>query len=135
MGPRPLTSGTYVLQRVAGDPLPTVIQSTDFVSVSVLSDTIRLRSDGTGVISGVREIIPLRPGGPADGPHSISTTFHSEATGGEIAITFDCPPAALCIRPPHLLVRAAEGGLIAHWGPSLNGRDPLVYALVEGTNR
>jgi hypothetical protein len=130
-GPRPVSGGVYVLQRVAGNPLPAVLQSTDFVNIRVLADTMLLRSDGTGVISGVREIVPREPGGPAEGPHSIVTTFHSETSGGEIAITFDCPPAALCIRGPHLLARTADGELTARWGPSMSGQAPLEYALVE----
>ena len=134
-GPRPTGGGLYVLQRVAGAPLPTVLQTTDQVDIRVLSDTLLLRSDGTGVISGVREIVPREPGGPAEGPRSIVTTFHSETGGGQIAITFDCPPNALCIQGPHMLARTADGGLTARWGPSMSGQDPLEYTLAESINR
>jgi hypothetical protein len=134
-GPGPITRGIYVLQRVAGNPLPAVLQTTDLFNIRVLSDTLLLRSDGTGVISGVREIAPREPGGPAEGPFSIVTPFHSETSRGEIAITFDCPPNALCIEGPHMLARTADGGLTARWGPGISGQAPLEYELVENINR
>lgn len=48
-------AGTYALQRVDGDPLPTVLFTTEYVRVRVLADTLRLNANGTGLQIGVRE--------------------------------------------------------------------------------
>jgi len=45
-------AGTYVLRQVEQDPLPTTLSANEFFAVRVISDTIRMRSDGTGTISG-----------------------------------------------------------------------------------
>jgi hypothetical protein len=125
----PVGTSTYVLREVDGDPLPTVLLATELVEVRVLSDTLRLRSDGRGSISGVRETIPLTPDTPAEGPQPITIPFHYQTNGNRIEIAFDCPDLALCIPPPHLIADP-DGGLVVHWAPSLRGREPLIYAPV-----
>ena len=127
--PPPVETTTYVLRQVDGDPLPTVLLATELVQVRVLSDTLRLRSDGSGSISGVRETIPLTPDAPAEGPQPIAIPLHYQTSGNQIEIAFDCPDLAICIPPPHLIANA-DGGLVVHWAPSLKGREPLVYARV-----
>jgi len=118
-----------VLRQVDGDALPTVLLRTELVEVRVLSDTLRLRSDGSGNISGVRETIPLTPDTPAEGPQPIAIPLHYETKADQIEIAFDCPDLALCIPPPHLIARP-DGGLLVYWAPSLQGREPMVYARV-----
>jgi hypothetical protein len=122
--------GTFVLRRVAGDPLPTVLYNNEIFATLVVSDTIRLRPDGTGTISGVREAVPLQPGLVGDGPVHILTNFHFRRVGGQVEITYDCPPGALCIKPPHLIARPQPGGLTVRWGHADSGRSPMIYEEV-----
>jgi hypothetical protein len=122
--------GTYVLRRVDGDLLPTVLYDNGIFATRVISDTIRLRPDGTGTISGVRETVPLQPGLPGDGPLHILTNFHFVTVAGRLEITYDCPPGALCIRPPHLIALPQPGGLTVRWGHAGSGRAPMIYQEV-----
>ena len=41
-------AGTYVLESVGGRPLPAVVWHDELVRATILADTFRLRSDGTG---------------------------------------------------------------------------------------
>ena len=99
----------------------------------VISDTIRLRSDGTGTISGVRESMPLPPGVPGDGPVHIASNIRFKAVGDQVEIEYECPDLALCIPPPHLIASLRPDGLTAGWGPKMSGRSPLVYEQVGPT--
>ena len=118
-----------MLRQVDGDLLPTVLLTTELVEVRVLSDTLLLRSDGTGSISGVRQTLFLNPGSPAEAPQPITIPLHYQSKSSQIEISFDCPDLATCIPPPHLIAKP-DGGLLVYWAPSLRGREPLVYARV-----
>ena len=122
--------GTFVLIRVAGDPLPTVLYTNGIFATRVISDTIRLRPDGTGTISGVRETVALQPGLTGEGPVHIRTDFHFTTVGGQLEIIYDCPFGALCIKPPHLIARPQQGGLTVRWGHANSGRSPMIYEEV-----
>jgi hypothetical protein len=129
--PKPPTSATYVLQRVAGDALPTIINSTAFGRTTVYADTIRLAPDGTGSKSESIEVLPLN-GDPSDGVQLVRTPIHYRLASGRIEIDFDCPPGALCIAPPHMLGAVGPGELQVRWGPHLSGREPLEYVQATG---
>ena len=120
-------AGTYVLRQVEQDPLPTTLSANEFFAVRVISDTIRMRSDGTGTISGVREAMPLQPGVPGDGAVYITSNIRFKAVGDQLEIEYECPDLALCVPPPHLIAQVLRDGLTARWGPSMSGRSPLVY--------
>ena len=122
--------GTFVLRLVDGDPLPTVLYSNGIFATRVISDTIRLQQDGTGTIAGVRETVSLQPGVPGEGPVHIQTNFHFVRVDGRLEITYDCPPGALCIRPPHLIALPQLGGLTVQWGHRDSGRSPMIYQQV-----
>ena len=130
LGPRN-AAGTYVLRQVEQDPLPTTLSANEFFAVRVISDTIRMRSDGTGTISGVREAVPLQPGVPGDGPVYITSNIRFKAVGDQLEIEYECPDLALCVPPPHLIAQVLQDGLTARWGPSMSGRSPLVYEQVQ----
>lgn len=124
-------SSTYVLREVAGDPLPTVLASNEFGSIIVYSDTIRLRHDGTGTISGVRAFEPLQAGIPIEEPTWGTADIRFQARWDRTEIAYVCPVNANCAPPPDLI--AAQQGPHLHviWGPSLRGRSPMIYAEVE----
>jgi hypothetical protein len=121
--------GIFVLTQVQQDPLPTVLSENEYFAVRVFSDTIRLREDGTGSISGVRESVPLQ-GGSSAGPIHIANGLHYRVVDGRIEIEFDCPPLATCIAGPHLIADRQGDHLVATWGPHMSGRSPLSYQKV-----
>jgi hypothetical protein len=123
--------GTYALRRVARDPLPAILYDNEIYAVRVISDTIRLRADGTGTISGVREAVPLHEGLPHKGPMNEWIVIRYRAVGDELEIEYDCPVQSNCAPPPQLIARRSSGGLTARWGPGIFGRSPLLYTEVE----
>jgi hypothetical protein len=123
--------GSYVLRRVDGDPLPAVLYDNEIYAVRVISDTIRLRADGTGTISGIRDALPLHEGLPAEGPVHASTNIRFKALVKRIEIEYECPPNANCLPPPHLIAHLRSDGLTARWGPGMLGRSPLFYSQVQ----
>jgi hypothetical protein len=123
-------AGLYVLRQVEQDPLPTVLYQNEFFITRVLSDTIRLVGDGRGIIRGVREAVPVQPGGDGQELFPIVTNLRFRLAGSQIEIDFECPPWADCIPPPHLVGQLRPDGLTLRWGPSLSGRSPLIYAQV-----
>ena len=131
LGPGILSS-TYVLEEVDGDPVPAVIFSNQFVEFYLVSDTIRLRPDGTGTISGVRSAVPLQPGIPGGQDPTWSTAdirFRRGLPG--IEIDYVCPADADCAPPPHLIAVERGHCLEVSWAPSLPGRSPMIYRAVE----
>jgi hypothetical protein len=132
LGPGTLSSDTYVLQEVDGDPVPAVLYSNEFVEFYVVSDTIRLRPDGTGTISGVRSAMPLQPGIPGGQDPTWGTAdirFRRVLRG--IEIDYVCPANADCVAPPHLFAVERGDRLEVSWAPSLLGRSPMIYREVQ----
>src|SRR5215510_8115087 len=90
--------GEYVLTRVAGEPLPTLISNSPG-AFRVLADTLRLRADGTG--SRMRLVLP--PGVTVGDTNVIRLTSVAAAAdltfeilGNTIAITYFCAANANC---------------------------------------
>jgi hypothetical protein len=129
VGPNSVVS-TYVLRQVAGDELPTVLYSNEYGSVHVLSDTIRLETDGTGTISGVRAVEPLQPGLLPEAPTWGTAEIRFRTANHRIEMAYVCPPNANCAPPPHLIAHRRENGLHVTWA-GLSGRSPMVYQAVE----
>ena len=126
VGPR-----TFVLRQVEGDPLPTVLASNEFGSIIVYSDTIRLRADGTGTISGVRAFEPLQPGIPIEEPTWGTADIRFQALRDRTEIEYVCPINANCAPPPDLIAAQQGPHLRVIWGPNLRGRSPMIYAEAE----
>jgi hypothetical protein len=125
--PTALAPSTYVLRRVAGDPLPTVLYQNEVLEVRVLSESIHLQSDGTGTISGVQESRLLTSGTPADPPEAVAIPIHYRKQLDHLEIDFDCPPNAICVPPPHLIGALHGSSLQVYWSPGMTGREPLEY--------
>jgi len=124
-------AGTYVLQRVAGDALPTLLYTTEFVKIRVFADTLRFKIDGRGSISTFRESEPVKGDGPSE-PFRWQTGLSYRVVEDRIEVTFDCPPNASCVKGPHILLREARAGLVADF--ALGARLPLQYRLVSRAN-
>ena len=129
--PQPTGGVTYVLRRVAGDALPTLLATNDVGQIRVYADTILLAGDGTGSRSAITEFIPTIPGIPNDGPGSSGSPLHYRVGIDRVEISFDCPPNANCVAGPHLVGELREQGLELQWGPLLTGREPMEYARVH----
>jgi hypothetical protein len=128
---RPTESSTYVLRRVAGEALPTILAANESGQIRVYADTIILEGDGVGSSSTTTEFIPTVPGIPNDGPESFRSTLHYRLGIGRLEISFDCPPGADCVAGPHLVGEFREQGFELRWGPLLTGREPMAYDRVD----
>jgi hypothetical protein len=122
---------TFVLREVQGDPLPTVLYANEYVEVHVISDTIRLRADGTGTISGVRASEPLQPSILPQPPTWSTAEIRFRRGIDRIEIDYVCPINANCPPPPHLIAVEGNGRLQVTWAPGMIGRSPMIYAAVE----
>jgi hypothetical protein len=131
LGPGTVSSSTYVLQEVNGDPLPTALYSKEYVAVHVVSDTIRLRADGTGTNSGIRSAEPLQPGIPAQDPTWGAAEIRFRRVLRGIEIDYVCPINADCAPPPHFTAIERDNRLEVWWAPSLIGRSPMIYTAVD----
>jgi hypothetical protein len=129
--PNPTASSTYVLTRVSGDALPTVLASNEVGNIRVYADTILLAGDGTGSSRTTTEFIPTAPGIPNDGPETFTSHLHYRIGLHRVEISFDCPPGADCVGGPHLVGELREDGLELQWGPMMNGREPMEYVRVR----
>jgi len=122
--------GTYVLSRVAGDTLPTILFTNSFdVTVVVLADTLRLGATGSGS-EALREVV--RQADTASAPDSVSysTDFSIQRMAFRLVLAFayPCPPNADCVPPPHRTGHLIPGGLEIDWAGAQ--RVPLLYSRV-----
>jgi hypothetical protein len=120
-------SGSYALQRVAGDPLPAVLATTPFGTILVLHETIRLELDGTGTRSTVSESIPHNIFLPREGPATFRSEIRWTITKGRIEIERKCGPLENCVPGAELVGVFSGHKLRLKWGPRLSGRAPLEY--------
>ena len=122
---------TFVLREVQGDPLPTVLYTNEYVEVHVISDTIRLRADGTGTISGVQASEPLQPSIAPQPPTWSTADIRFRRGIDRIEIDYVCPINANCAPPPHLIAVERENRLRVTWAPGMIGRSPMIYEAVD----
>ena len=116
-------AGTYVLQRVANDPLPAVLYAVNGRSVRVIAETLQFTPDLRGRLSTNREI--ESPGAAVE-PAGWATAFTFRLISDRIEVAFPCPPNANCLPPPHLVLRQTADGVLADF--AMGARTPLVYA-------
>src|SRR4051812_24025985 len=100
----PLAGAIYVLDSVAGVPLPARYSEVPSVGDVIESDSLALTSTGNGE----RRTHYVTPEGEH---HSFGATFTYTRMLDSIEIVFSCPPGALCIAPPHLAGRLSTSGL------------------------
>jgi hypothetical protein len=121
-------AGTYVLQSVAMEPLPAEIYRNDYVTVRVMADTLRLRPDGTGTMSGSHVAEPRQEGMAPAAPTWWSGQVRFRIVDDDVEVTMICPPNANCAPGPHLTARRLDSGLRVHY--AFGERVPRVYARV-----
>ena len=121
-------AGTYVLQRIAANPLPAELYRNEDVAVRVIADTIRLRADGTASTAGATELEWLRDGAASREQSSSESAAHFRIVDGRIEITWICPINANCAEGPHLIARRDGDGLRVEHVLGANG--PLFYTRI-----
>lgn len=122
-------SGTYTLERIAGDPLPAVTFENESVVVRVLADTLRLDGGGGGTAVSVRAIV-VKSSGVGHGPARVTSELRYRVVGGRVEVHYVCPPNALCAAGPHLIARRTADGLVVD--QALEERAPQRYVRVSG---
>ncbi len=107
-----LSGSRFVLDNINGQPIPAISFENDFSRYVALADIVVLTSQSRGYQSTRIRVEP--PGGGSESETYASTTnFTYELASplepgilsADIAITFDCPPNAGCIKGPHLTGR------------------------------
>jgi len=126
LSPRDI-AGTYALQRVAGESLPALLYTNEYVTVRVFADTLRFTPDRRGTLITVRESEPLS-GAPSSGLLRGESRFGFRVVEDRIEVAFDCPLGANCAAPPHLVLLRSADGLLADF--ALGARTPLSYTRV-----
>jgi hypothetical protein len=105
---------TYVLTATEGASFPVVIVDNEFVTVSLLADTFRLRTDRTGSHTRAQRVLEHGPQA-VENSHTWTSEFAYELRSGGFAISYECPPfaaAVSCIPPPHEIGRWVSGGFV-----------------------
>lgn len=118
----------FTLDAVAGDPIPAVVIDNEFISVSVIADTIRLFRDGTGeraIVTDVTEGAAIT----VDRRDRELTKLIYSLRDGHFEAEFFCPADALCAPPPHLVGTLQGTSLNLTLGTGW--RAPLTYTRVE----
>ena len=121
-------AGTYVLQRIATDPLPAELFRNEDVAVRVIADTIRLRADGTASTAGATELEWLHDGAAPRERSSSESAAHFRIVDGHIEVTWICPINANCVEGPHLIARRDGDGLRVEHVYQASG--PLFYTRI-----
>jgi hypothetical protein len=120
-------AGSYVLERVGADTLPAVVYTSEDISIKVLADTLRVHGDGRGTRATVVHITTTI-GPQPENPSSSESGFTYRIDRGRVAVSFDCPPNANCLAPPHLVGQVLSDGLTIDY--ALGERVPQTYLRV-----
>ena len=116
-------AGTYVLASIGGDPLPVVAEDDAFFRVTVLSGALELRpGDALSEEIVVRRVLNRTSSQP-ESEEEVVSPFGYELEGDRIAISYMCPPNALCTPGPHVRGRVT-GDEVRLDGPG----GPWVYS-------
>jgi hypothetical protein len=117
--------GTYVLESVGGRPLPALVLENEWSRVAILSDTVRLQSDGTGTKVYAVDVEYLKEPN-RDGKTLIERRISYQLKGEAIEVPNICGPAELCTPPPHWTGRITADELRLDGAPG-----PYVYQRVD----
>jgi hypothetical protein len=95
--------GTYVLEKVGDDPMPSVIFRGPQGTVRVIADTLRLVADGRGTFVRVHVIESAESDAVAGAPGRLESALSYRVDGSKVEISYVCPPNAMCTPGPHLV--------------------------------
>lgn len=117
--------GTFVLETLAGNPVPLPLFGTGSETHFLVADTMRLGPGGVGTQVRVIRVDfddPARP----DRVDVFPAVFEYRVRGTRLEITVRCPPNALCAEGPHGIGRHEGDALVLGSGDSL-----LRYRRIE----
>ena len=111
--------------------MPAHLYANEHVSIRVLTETIHFDANGRGSLETAREVQNFA-GGPAE---SITGdwAFGYKIVDQHIEVAFDCPDNALCVAPPHIVLRPTSDGLRAI--AALGARTPLTFSRLSSASR
>jgi hypothetical protein len=121
-------AAAFALVRIAGEALPTYAYVTPGFPSTVIADTLRMNLDGTGASVSVERREPPAPDAPQ--LHRNESTFQYRIEGARVEISFDCPPLASCVAPPHMVGRLTGDGI--RFDYVLSARVPQDYVILGG---
>ena len=116
----PLQGDIYVLESIAGDPLPAPYAANQVSAHRILADTVALAANGTGVRRTTYD-----DDGVDGGSYLRSEEFTWVEAGGRVSVTYRCPPNAGCVPAPHLSGPRTNTALT--FDQSAISMQPLVY--------
>ncbi|HUQ20833.1 MAG TPA: hypothetical protein VM099_14545 [Gemmatimonadaceae bacterium] len=115
----PLRGELFILQSIAGIPLPAPYAENPNLNLRIVTDSLWLTSLTTGERHARVEV-------DAAGKTQLNVEeFDYVRTDNHIEISFRCPPAALCVRPPHMVGTLTLDSFVVD--QSVVSRRPLVY--------
>jgi hypothetical protein len=117
--------GTFVLETLAGNPVPLPIFGTGSETHFLMADTMRLGPGGAGTQVRVIRVDfddPARP----DRVDVFPAVFEYRVRDGRLEITVECPINALCAPGPHGIGRHEGDALVLGSGDSV-----LRYRRIE----
>jgi len=110
-------AGTYVLERVNASPLPAVITDTEFTTVTLLADTLRLNDDSTGSEVRVQHYV-AHPNGTTPTRETLSLFVRYEPRHGGIRLGYACSidgnSLCLSVVPVEITAELTSTGLVMH---------------------
>ena len=117
-------AGSYVLESVAIEPIPTVLFSSSDVTIRVLADTLRFHGTGTGTQTGL-QVVQSQSSPSLTDTVAVNNQFAFQVVDSRFEITYACPITANCVPGPHLVGQPLADGLrVDH---ALGDRVPLIY--------
>lgn len=121
-------AGTYVLERVGSSPLPAPIVATDNFTITLVTDTLRLKTDETGSEVRRQEVSSNAGDAPAHLERSDVPLVYRTRAGG-IELSYLCPPDAVCLDVfvAPIVGTRTDTGLVLH---GVEGKD-LVFRRIE----
>jgi hypothetical protein len=106
---------TYVLVATGGASFPVAIIDNEYVTVSLLADTFRLRRDRTGSHTRSQRVMEHGPQ-PIESTHTWTSEFGYVIRSDRFEISYECPaffPSfTSCVAPPHEIGRWVPGGFV-----------------------
>jgi hypothetical protein len=116
----PLTGDIFVLQSIAGAPLPAAYSIFASFGPHLIADTVAFVSADAGERRTTYDDSQF-----SDTRRNRREVFSYIRNGDRIEISFPCPPGASCIKPPHLIGTITVSSFVVD--SSVLTLKPLVY--------
>lgn len=105
-------AGSYVLISANESPLPAVVLNSEWATITVLADTLRLHPNQTGEQITLQQVTNHTSSDQSEPASLVTKTFGYRIRGESIEISYPCPINAICVAPPHATGRVTAQGLV-----------------------